>query len=103
MYTTDKKEQCEAIKNGFCTQKQANVASCYIERSSLRAKFYKIKKKKRTPYHNMTNCDKGWGTRISVISCAAYFIRELTNRRLLHDAVGSRHSPESLSCRNLNL
>ena len=32
------------------------------------------------------------------------FIRELTNRRLLHDdAVGSRHSPESPSCSNLNL
>ena len=31
-------------------------------------------------------------------------VRELTNRRLLHDdAVGSRHSPESPSCRNLNL
>ena len=31
-------------------------------------------------------------------------IRELTNRRLLHDdAVGSRHSPESPSCGNLNL
>ena len=30
--------------------------------------------------------------------------RELTNRRLLHvDAVGSRHSPESPSCRNFNL
>ena len=31
-------------------------------------------------------------------------IRELTNRRLSHDnVVGSRHSPVSSSCRNLNL